>query len=139
MIIEQIDEIARRLGHDVLFADVAGEAREAIFYDHIFDFRVEDMEHRNAVIAFLEAEGIGWKPCYGFSSRSGWLFFPYYGSIFIDLPNDQAGADYRKVCDFFEDTEGEPLFRDYHLFLLPLRMAKGEIFSAHPTTPQEQR
>jgi len=126
MIIEQIDEIARRFGRDVLFADVAGKARGAIFSDHIFDFRVEDMKHRSAAIAFLEAEGIGWKHCDGFSSRSGYLSFPYYGSIFIDVPNDPADAGYRKVCGFFEDAEGEPLFSGYHLFLFPLEMAEGD-------------
>lgn len=119
MVIECIDQIARRLGRDILFADIPEALRQNVLscMDENVAFDPETLETRQKAIAFLNAEGIDWTPCYSFSSTSGWLSCPYYGTIFIDVPNMPDDKNYKKVCGFFETADGEPLYDDYQLFL----------------------
>lgn len=125
-ILECIDAIARRIDRDVLFADIP----EAIVGDLFeVDHRNYDPQYykkcktRADAIAFLDASGIAWKPCFRFFSTSGFISAPYTGTIFIDVPNDAADQAYRAVCDYFEHEDGSPRFEDFHLFVLPLTIA----------------
>lgn len=128
MLVECIDEISRRLGRDILFADLPDILKDsALRTAKGRPISVGEIENRRAAIEFLNQTGISWTQCYSVFSASGWISPPDFGSIFIDIPNDPADSRCRAVCNFFEDTDGRPRFEDYQLFLLPLQLALDTI------------
>jgi len=124
-ILKYIDEISRRLSRDVLI----GMPDENIFRTYMFGSTkaqkkamVRCMETHRRAVKFLKREGISWEDCFGIE-QSNFLIRPWFGEMFIDIPNDPQDIKYKKVCSFFENKDGSPKFRHYHIFILPYEVA----------------
>lgn len=126
MVLEHIDEIARRVGRDVLMAMPPAAVYKRVMLDSLPESSEqadwETLDTRRKAIAFLEREGIGWTAYFGLEVP-GLICRPYLGEIFIDIANEAADKNYWKVCAFFEYPDGSPRRTDFQLFLVPLDMA----------------
>jgi hypothetical protein len=117
MILQEIDEIARQLGRDVLFVS------PPIDDDWITKSAPGvPQKLRSRIRAYLRADGIAFTACFGPSIR-GLILRPYRGEMHIDIPNDPADERYRQVCSFFENSDGSPRFRNAILYLLTIEEA----------------
>ncbi len=107
-----IDAIARRLGRDVIFLDICER---------------DDRPTRNrpevaAATAWLDTEGIGWAPCFGFVHG---MIVVEGGprAIHIDAPFEPGSPLLRKLEDQFETPDGLPRHPGLILSLLRLETA----------------
>lgn len=112
VILETIDAIARRLKRDVIFLDLRGS----------FEHPGRDRPEAEEATAWLDAEGIGWAPCFGF--LPGMVIFEGGPrAIHIDLPFEPGSAALRRLEDRFETPDGLPRHPDLVLSLLRLETA----------------
>ena len=112
VILETIDAIARRLKRDVIFLAIVERQ----------DRPSRDRPEVAEATAWLDAEGIGWTPCFGF--MPGMVIFE--GSpraIYIDAPFEPGFPLLRKLEDRFETPDGLPRHPDLVLSLLRLETA----------------
>lgn len=112
VILETIDAIARRLGRDVIFLDIVERQ----------DRPSRDRPEVAEATAWLDAQGIGWSPCFGFLPG---LVIVEGGSraIHIDAPFEPGSPLLRKLEDRFETPDGLPRHPDLVLSLLRLETA----------------
>lgn len=110
--IETIDAIARRLCRDVIFLDIrSGEDRP-----------VQDRSEIAEAIAWLDAEGIGWKACLGFAP--GMLLIEGGPrAIHVEAPFEPGSTMLAKLEARFETPDGDPRHSDLILTLLTLEDA----------------
>ena len=112
VILETIDAIARRLKRDVIFLAIV-ERQDRPSRD-----RPEVVE----ATAWLDAEGIGWEPCFGF--LPGLVIFEGGPrAIHIEVPFEPGSPLLHKLEDQFETLDGLPRHPDLVLSLLRLETA----------------
>lgn len=112
VILETIDAIARRLGRDVIFLDIRDRQ----------DRPTRDRPEVAAATAWLDAEGIGWKFCFGF--EPGWAILeggPL--AIYIDAPFEPGSALLARLEARFEAQDREHPHPDLILTLLRIAVA----------------
>lgn len=116
-LIDHIDAIARRAGHDVLyltfFEDAAGQ--------HVAEHWEQNLS-RQAVLAWLDANGYAWQPC-GEVASDDWLVCGYRGSIHVDVPFDRNDDAYLKLEQYLEYPGGRLRLPRMRFWVLPLSMA----------------
>ncbi|AOJ17106.1 hypothetical protein [Burkholderia vietnamiensis] len=115
--IEHIDAIARRKARDTLFVsffdDPAGERSP---------YRWQAHPARAALVAWLDANGIAWKPCGEVADER--VMRSYGGSIYIDLPFDRDDATYRALEAFLEHPDGSLRFPHMRFLVIDLDYAR---------------
>lgn len=112
VILETIDAIARRLKRDVIFLDIV-ERQDRPSRD-----RPEVVE----ATAWLDTQGIGWSPCFGF--LPGLVIFEGGPrAIHIEVPFEPGSPLLHKLEDQFETPDGLPRHPDLALSLLRLETA----------------
>ena len=112
VILETIDAIARRLKRDVIFLAIVERQ----------DRPSRDRPEVAEATAWLDAEGIGWEPCFGF--MPGLVIFEGGPrAIHIDSPFEPRSPLLRKLEDRFETSDGLPRNTDLVLSLLRLETA----------------
>lgn len=110
--LETIDAIARRLKRDVIFLAIVER----------YDRPTRDRPEVAAATGWLDAEGIGWTPCFGF--MPGMVIFEGGPrAIQIDVPFEPGSPLLRKLEDRFETPDGLPRHPDLILSLLRLETA----------------
>jgi hypothetical protein len=116
-ILNTLDEIAREKQRDVLCV---------MFFDpkkgipkHLSAAR---RNLRAALIQFLEDHSIAWSECFD-PGCENLLFYPYYCSIYLDVPYDLADPAYRLVADYLETPDGKPRTKDMHFGIRTLDAA----------------
>lgn len=112
VILETIDAIARRLKRDVIFLAIVERQ----------DRPSRDRPEVAEATAWLDAQGIGWSPCFGF--LPGMVIFEGVPrAIYIDAPFEPCSPLLRKLEDRFETPDGLPRHPDLVLSLLRLETA----------------
>jgi hypothetical protein len=112
VVLETIDAIARRLGRDVIFLDIR-DGRER---------PTRNRPEVAAATAWFDAEGIGWKLCFGF--EPGWAILeggPL--AIYIDASFEPGSALLARLEVQFEAQDGLPRHPGLVLSLLRLETA----------------
>ena len=120
MLIEYIDAIARKKGHDVLFLDFPQKETEDP-YD-LFDVDWDNVAIRQQVIAWLNKNQIEWQMC-GYVANENSMVDGYHGRIYIDVPFDTEDPTYQKLSDYLETPEGEMKLAGVKFCYLPLEKA----------------
>ncbi|PXX42751.1 hypothetical protein [Aquitalea magnusonii] len=97
LVIEHIDEIARRLNRDVLL--IGPDRTHGAKPDSSWKSSAE----RKSLLAWLEEHHIDWEPC-------GWLSTPgvtygYEGDIYLDLPYAPDDVRYQQLQDFVQEQD----------------------------------
>lgn len=112
LILETIDAIARRLKRDVIFLDIRYRR----------DRPSRDRAEVAVATAWLDLEGIGWAPCFGF--KPGLVILEGGPrAIHILAPFEPGSPLLRKLEDQFETSDGLPRHPDLILSLLRLKTA----------------
>ena len=112
VILETIDAIARRLGRDVIFLAIVERQ----------DRPSRDRPEVAEATAWLDAEGIGWEPCFGFLPGMGIVEGGPCAS-YSDAPFEPGSPLLRRLEDRFETPDGLPRHPDLVLSLLRLETA----------------
>ena len=105
-LLEHIDAIARQKQRGVLYVEFhpvaldpqAGDnlsARDVLAWKRMPDSAWQALPTRRRIIAWLDAQGIGWQPC-GHVADVG-LMMGYRGQLYIDLPYDKSLPPYRAL------------------------------------------
>lgn len=124
MLIEHIDAIARQKQRDVLYvafhppASAMPDVEEIVGTD---DFDWGKLPIRQQIIDWLEAQGIGCKPCGHFANEH--LMMGYRGQIYIDVPFDDSLPAFQALQAFLELPDGSMRFPEATFFSCPLDMA----------------
>ncbi|WP_005032760.1 hypothetical protein [Holophaga foetida] len=111
-LIQHIDDIARAKGRDVLFV------RFTRLAELDAGLSEDDCLEREALIAFLDEQGISWEPCAPLST-SGWIC-GYFGDIYVDTPYDTEGSQYQVLQARLEFPDGTLRDPQVRFLLLPL-------------------
>lgn len=124
MLIEHIDAIARQKQRDVLYVvfhpPASGKPdEEEIVAQGDVDWKT--LPIRQQVIDWLDAQGIGWKPCGHFANE--WLMMGYCGQIYVDVPFDSSQPSFLAMQAFFEHPDGSMRFPEATFFYCPLDKA----------------
>lgn len=103
-LIRHIEDIALDLQRDVLY--VCFPECSAIIHqdDNEKDWR--SYQPRIEVTTWLDDNGIRWEKVAAVSRKSGWIIYPYDGSIYIDYPFDREDPQYMKLEKFMEHSDG---------------------------------
>jgi hypothetical protein len=107
VIIEHIDAIARQKQRGVLYIDF----RPTTDDEELFSYDYEDDERRQALLDWLDQQGIAWWRCAEVASEDG--FEDYAGQIYIDLALDESDPKYCLLRDHLEYPDGS--MRDSHV------------------------
>ncbi|QNA88133.1 hypothetical protein G4G28_05840 [Massilia sp. Dwa41.01b] len=114
--IEHIDAIARRQQADALYIE---------FHPQPFaqwrNYRYEDDATRSAVLAWLDAHGVGWTACGPFADPR--VMAPYLGQVYLDVPYDEALPAYRQLRDYLEHPDGSMRHDGVRFCVMPLDYA----------------
>lgn len=113
--LEHIDAIARTEGRDALYI------RFPALWSFENNLDDETLPIRMQIIEWLEAAGISWQPCGEWASESSMV--SYLGSIYIDVPYDEANPTYQKVRDYLENPDGTMRYSDAMFCYVPLELA----------------
>ncbi|MCF8160487.1 MAG: hypothetical protein K9J76_07275 [Polaromonas sp.] len=110
MRIEHIDAIARKTKRDVIYVefhdrpkDVQRDMATMAIQDAL------DWEHlpaRRKIIEWLDASGIGWRPCAEPANLS--CMQAYRGQLYIDLQFDKSSPAFQLLEVVFETHDGHP-------------------------------
>ena len=122
MLIEHIDAIARQKRRGVLYVVFDRPAPDN--EDEILnrcDLEWQTLPIRQQVIDWLNAHGIGWKPCGHFANVS--LMMGYRGQLYIDLPYDKSLPAYQALEAFFENPDGSMRYPEVLFFYCSLDKA----------------
>lgn len=115
-LIDHIDAIARKKGRDVLYVEFHPESRSEARH-----YRYEDDLMRASVLAWLDANGIGWEAC-GEYARPGQMW-PYLGQVYLDVVFNEGLPEYRKLRDYLELPDGTMRHAGVRFYALPLDYA----------------
>ena len=124
MLIEHIDAIARQKQRDVLYVMFNSPASDNQDRKEILDqadMEWETLPIRQQVIDWLDAQGIGWKPCGHFADVN--LMMGYRGRLYIDLPFDKSLPAFQALTAFLVLPDGSMRFPEAALFYCPLDKA----------------
>ena len=124
MLIEHIDAIARQKQRDVLYVMFNSPASDNQDRKEILDqadMEWETLPIRQQVIDWLDAQGIGWKPCGHFADVN--LMMAYRGRLYIDLPFDKSLPAFQALTAFLVLPDGSMRFPEAALFYCPLDKA----------------
>lgn len=124
MLIEHIDAIARQKQRDVLYVVFNSPASDNKDEKEILgqaDLEWETLPIRQQIIDWLNAQGIGWKPCGHFADVN--LMMGYRGRLYIDLPFDKSLPAFQALTAFLELPDGSMRFPEATLFYCPLDKA----------------
>ena len=130
MLIEHIDAIARQKQRDVLYvafhppASGMHDAEKVVGSDDV-DWKT--LPIRQQIIDWLDAQGIGWKPCGHLANVC--LMMGYRGRIYIDLPCDAILPAYQKLEAFLEFPVGTMRYPEATFYCCTLEHAMKN--SAH--------
>lgn len=128
MLIKHIDAIARQKQRDVLYVAFhppesgTHDAEKVVGSD---DFGWKTLPIRQQIIDWLDAQGIGWKPCGHFANER--LMLGYRGQIYIDLPFDETLPAFLTVQTFLELPDGSMRFPEATFFCCPLDKAMENV------------
>lgn len=98
-LIEHIDAIARREQRAVLYLEFHPRP-----YAEWKDYRFEDDAMRNAVLAWLDGQGVPWIPCGPFADPC--VMAPYLGQVYLHVPHDESLEAYQVLRDYLEYPDG---------------------------------
>lgn len=104
-LIEFIDAIARKKKRDVLFIRFSAPLDHGCNLDEApetWDWRSSTM--RQAVIAWLDENQIGWCPCGDVANEN--CMMSYAGQIYVDAPFDDTNQAYQQLVGHLEDLDG---------------------------------
>lgn len=110
-VLKHIDAIAREKNRDVLF----------IHFENYQEDGEGDDPIRQIVLDWLEDHEIAYLPCMGLEQEG--FFDVYSGDIYIDLAVDEDDSNYRELCEYLEDDEGNMLLDGVLFFVLALDVA----------------
>lgn len=116
MLMQHIDAIARAKQRDVLYltfppAEPLAEPRRSY----------ESLDSRKQIIAWLDANAVGWKECGHIASEN--TMRSYAGQIYIDVPYDCENPTYQRVQAFLEFADGSMRFEDVRFWIVSLEQA----------------
>jgi hypothetical protein len=117
VIIEHIDAIARQKQRGVLYIDF----RPTTDDEELFSYDYEDDERRQALLDWLDQQGIAWCRCVEVASEDG--FEDYAGQIYIDLALDESNPTYCLLRDHLECPDGSMRDSNMTFYHLPLETA----------------
>lgn len=124
--IEHIDAIARQLQRGVLYvvfhapkAGMSEHELQKFEFDTGYDWQAS--QTRGDLIAWLDAKGIGWRPCGHVADTR--MMVSYCGQIYIDLPYEPALPQYLALSDYLELPDGTMRFAEATFCLLQLHLA----------------
>lgn len=115
-LIEHIDAIARRKQRTVLYLEFHPKARLAMR-----QWRYQQDQTRDSVLAWLDEHGIGWQECGPFADLH--CMQAYAGQIFLDIAYDESLPEYRELRDYLEFPDGTSRLPGVRFYFLPLDMA----------------
>lgn len=124
MLIEHIDAITRQKQRDVLYVVFNSPASDNNDEKEILgqaDLEWETLPTRQQIIDWMNAQGIGWKPCCHFADVN--LMMGYRGRLYIDLPFDKSLPAFQALTAFLELPDGSMRFPEATLFYCPLDKA----------------
>lgn len=110
-VLKHIDAIAREKNRDVLF----------IHFENYQEDGEGDDPIRQIVLDWLEDHEIAFQPCMGLEQEG--FFDVYSGDIYIDLAVNEDDSNYRELCEYLEDDEGNMLLDGVLFFVLALDVA----------------
>lgn len=111
-LLKHIDVIAREKNRDVLF----------IHFENYQEDGEGDDPIRSIVLDWLEDHEIAYEPCMGLEQEG--FFDVYSGDIYIDLAVDKDDSNYRELCEYLEDDEGNMMIDGVLFFVLALETAR---------------
>ncbi len=115
-LIEHIDAIARQKGRAALYLEFhpksAAERRS---------YRFEDDPMRAQVLAWLDANGVAWRPCGPLANPA--VMASWLGQVYLDLPWDEALPAYRVLRDYLELPDGSMRHPSVRFYAMPLELA----------------
>jgi len=116
-LIDYIDKIARDKNRDVLYLLFKPQKGDDPFF---FDY--EACKRRKQVIKWLEKNNIIYYPCMGAAVERASLD-SYRGFLYIDVPYDEANADFKKLSAYLEYPDGSMRYDDMIFAYYPLEKA----------------
>ena len=130
LLIDHIDAIARQLKRDVLMVDFhcaesdpkkqdTGPLLEPAFPFSQYDW--ENSPMRRQVLAWLDANSIGWRPCAPIANVDG--FGSYGGQVYVDVPFDSNLPAYQALSGYLELPDESMRFPEVTLYVCPLELA----------------
>jgi hypothetical protein len=124
-LLSHIDAIARQNGRDVLFVRF-GEIDDALVPLWISQNESDPHDWKNdpnriELIAWLDANGIGWCPCGPFASEN--CMYPYMGDIYLDVPFERADPVYQELSHRLEKPDETRKIPGMTFCCLPLERA----------------
>ncbi|MET0208281.1 MAG: hypothetical protein ABW220_04520 [Burkholderiaceae bacterium] len=115
-LIEHIDAIARRKGRAALYLEFhPQDAAERRAYHH------EQDPMRARVLAWLDANGVPWRPCGPLANPS--VMASWRGQVYLDLPWDEALPAYQVLRDYLELPDGSMRHAGVRFYAMPLELA----------------
>ena len=133
MLLEHIDAIARRLQRDVLMLTCRRD-NEGVFADH------RSHPQAVAILAWLDREAKGWKPCSDFASDH--VMRSYAGEVFVSAPFDESDSQYQKVQRHLEHPDGAMRFSHVNVYPMMAHHAASRPLlheKARDCTPPDRR
>ena len=106
-LISYIDDIARRLGRDVMYIT---------FDRRVYEGPPESWPARNELIAWCQQHNIETRPCAGFST-SEWEN-SYAGQLYVDLEYSPENAKFKLLDQHLENPESGTKIEGVHFLLL---------------------
>lgn len=115
-LIEHIDAIARQKGRAALYLEFHPQAAaERHAYHH------EEDPMRAQVLAWLDANGVPWRPCGPLANPS--VMASWRGQVYLDLPWDETLPAYRVLRDYLELPDGSMRHAGVRFYAMPLELA----------------
>lgn len=115
-LIQHIDAICRKLGHDVLFIEFHPEQREQQRrYEFMFDGQRADLLRQ------LDQLGIGYWPCGPVANPL--RMESYRGQMYVEVPCDPDAPAYQAICRLLGPPGGESGFDNVRFKRLSLDTA----------------
>jgi hypothetical protein len=115
MLLEHIDSIARKKQRDVLYLTFPSAERLQR------PRRYENIDDRCRIIAWLDANKIGWTMCGPFANEN--MMRSYAGELYVDVPFDIDDPDFQRVQAFLEFPDGSMRFANTRFWIVPLAQA----------------
>jgi hypothetical protein len=120
--LQHIDAIGRQKDRDVLYVTFHDDLRQRLDW--------EALEVRRQIIAWFDANAIGWAPCGPVGSTT--FFGPYLGQIYIDIPYEESDPAYLRLAAFLEKPDGSSALPGARFCYCPLSEAMK---NAHHDAP----
>lgn len=121
MLIEHIDAIARQKQRDVLYVGFHPDADEVNADDWGSEIDWKNSSVRQSLCQWLTEQGIAWQICAGVADECSMV--GYQGQLYIDVPFDEANAQYQQVREYLENPDGSMRYPTATFYYLPLAMA----------------